>query len=343
MRGAGLAFRVSFLSFNNGNSLPNGILMPEKVIINPASDHVRQWAAMKQTYVAKRGSDAGRNRKAIPRTTNADIRQLANYWHGEYLRELLTNPKALDKDLASRKRWNRQQTEARPPAGQSRHRNALYAENEWFWQEASRRIAIYLESRKAIPARAELFVDAVSETVSEQVEAVKDAAEKAGKDAWEAIKTGALILGGLTAAAIVIPPIIRGVERLNFHDQWNNPARDSSIRPNQKERIKMTPADESFAQFFGIDPKHRDVLVHWCNDVFVGVELSLFGGLIGGLLFQTDATADSIASSFPQKLDALPWRGSEQRLAEVLVADLRERGQSDEQIAEIAQVRSPSS
>ena len=95
----------------------------------------------------------------------------------------------------------------------------------------------------------------------------------------------------------------------------------------------MTPADESFAQFFGIDPKHRDVLVHWCNDVLLGVELSLFGGL----LFQTDATADSIASSFPQNLDELPWRGSEQRLAEVLVADLRQRGQSDEQIAEIAQ------
>ena len=184
--------------------------MPEKVIINPASDHVRQWAAMKQTYVAKRGSDAGRNRKAIPRTTNADIRQLTNYWHGEYLRELLTNPKALDKDLASRKRWIDSKRKLDRQLAKA-DKNALYVENEWFWQEASRRIAIYLESRKAIPARAELFVDAVSESVSEQVEAVKDAAEKAGKDAWEAIKTGALILGGLTAAAIVIPPIIRAL------------------------------------------------------------------------------------------------------------------------------------
>lgn len=188
--------------------------MSEKVIVMAASDHVRQWAALKKTYVAKRGSDAGRNRKAIPRTTNADIRQLANYWHREYLRDLLVRRKALDKDLASRKRWIENKRKIDRELA-SADKNAPYAQNEWFWQEASRRVAIYLESRKAIPDRADLLLDAVSETVTEHVEAVKDAADKAldkaGDRAWSAIKTGALILGGLVGAAIVIPPVIRAL------------------------------------------------------------------------------------------------------------------------------------
>ena len=37
--------------------------------------------------------------------------------------------------------------------------NAVYRANEQFWQEATGKLAIYLESRKAIPSRTELFID----------------------------------------------------------------------------------------------------------------------------------------------------------------------------------------
>ena len=190
--------------------------MNDKTTVKAQPDHVTQWAQLKRVYVTKRGSDAGRNRKAIPRTTNADIKQLADYWHGEYLQEMIGRPKALDKDRASRKRWveakrtiDRQLAHADP--------NAVYAVNEWFWQDATSRLAIYLESRKALPSKASLLIESVSETVQEGVDgavnAAKDAVstvvDQAGKSMWPILKIGGLVIGGIAGAAIVIPAIIR--------------------------------------------------------------------------------------------------------------------------------------
>jgi len=181
--------------------------MTSKHTIPAKSDHVRQWAALKRLYVEQRGSDAGRNRKAIPRTTNGDISQLSQYWNDELSRQILLNPRALDSDLASRKRWKAskrkidQQLRGADP-------NAVYSQNEWFWQEASKRLAIYLESRKAVPGRADLVVDSITETVKEHAEAVKDVARRAVEAAapgiGSALKTGALVIGGLVAAVLIV-------------------------------------------------------------------------------------------------------------------------------------------
>lgn len=193
--------------------------MSSKAIVQTKRDHVVQWSQLKKLYAQQRDRDIGRNNKAIPRTTNGDIKQLATYWHGEYLREVIRNPKALDRDLGSRKRWieskrtiDRQIAKADP--------KAVYTANEWFWQEASLRLAIYLESRKAIPNRADLFIESVTETVSEGAEAVGrgleaatgaavDTLERAGKKAWSALKIGALVVGGIAGVAVVAPPVIR--------------------------------------------------------------------------------------------------------------------------------------
>lgn len=180
--------------------------MNAKHTIPARSDHVLQWAALKRLYVTQRGSDAGRNRKAIPRTTNGDIAQLSQWWHDEFSRQLLLHPKPLDRDLASRKRWkdskrtiDRQLRDADP--------KALYPQNEWFWQEASKRLAIYLESRKAVPNRADLMVDSLAETVQEHAQTAKDLARRAAEAApsiGSAVKTGALLIGGLVAAVLVV-------------------------------------------------------------------------------------------------------------------------------------------
>ena len=145
--------------------------MKEKTTIEPRRDHVRQWVALKQLYARKRGSDADRNKKAIPRTTNGDAKQLVQYWHGEYLSDVIGKPKALDRSLASRKEWvARKRALDRALAGADP--NATYRANEQFWHDTGR-LAIYLESRKAIPTRTEIFFESVGETVSEHVDSVK--------------------------------------------------------------------------------------------------------------------------------------------------------------------------
>ncbi|MEM9493770.1 MAG: hypothetical protein AAGC55_31780 [Myxococcota bacterium] len=176
------------------------------------NDHVRQWVALKKLYIKERGSDAGPNKKAIPRTTNDDVEQLSKYWHGEYLRELIKRPLVLDKDLASRRRWleskrtiDRQLAQADP--------KARYPANAWFWDDATAKLSIYLESRKAVPSPAKLLVEAVSETVTEKVTAAKDAVNETTKGIGSLFKTGLLVLGGLAGARWVVPPLIEAVRR----------------------------------------------------------------------------------------------------------------------------------
>ena len=93
----------------------------------------------------------------------------------------------------------------------------MYGENEWFWQHATRRLAIYLESLKAVPSRTEIAFDAVKETLEEHgeriTEAVKDVADW-GDRALDVLKAGGLIVGGVIGVVVVIPPIIPRVSRL---------------------------------------------------------------------------------------------------------------------------------
>lgn len=178
--------------------------MNRKHTIAARSDHVKQWAEFKRLYVTQRKSDAGRDRKAIPRTTYGDIARLTEYWHRQFITALLLRPKALDRDLASRKRWkvSKQRIDAQLRGADP---NALYPQNEWFWQEASKGLAIYLESRKAVPDRAELVIDSITETVNERAEDVKAAARQVANAApgiGTAVKVGALVIGGLAAAAL---------------------------------------------------------------------------------------------------------------------------------------------
>ena len=186
--------------------------MIKNTVVQSTSDHVRQWIALKRTYVAERGSDAGRFGKAIPRTTHRDLRQLTDYWHGEYVRELLRSPKALDRDRASRRHWvnSKRSIDAQLVNADA---GAQYPHNEWFWQEATSKLAMYLESRKAVPGRTQLVIDSIRETAAEQIDAatdlVSETVDEAGKRFIAAIKTGAWILGGLIASAVAIPRMVR--------------------------------------------------------------------------------------------------------------------------------------
>ena len=86
-----------------------------------------------------------------------------------------------------------------------------YPENEQFWQQCSRRLAIYLESRKVVPSRWELITESIGEAITELPRVVGDATRTAAGAAAGLLsspaKLGALLLGG----AILAPPIIRAL------------------------------------------------------------------------------------------------------------------------------------
>jgi hypothetical protein len=220
------------------------MMMDEHVLMKPKRNHSQQWIALKRLYVSKRGSDAGKNRKAIPRTTNGDVAQLARYWDGEFKRAIGRRPEVAAEGKNKRDKWLADK-ERIDDLLAGREATARFAENEWFWQRATHHVAVYLQARKSAPTEAELFIDALAERGREVAGALADAAQTAGEkaadvavgaaeaagDAAEAVggaaksagkavlgigsgvvstlKTGALIAAGVVGAAIVLPPVIR--------------------------------------------------------------------------------------------------------------------------------------
>ena len=191
--------------------------MSKHITVKAQGDHVQHWAALKRLYIPERGSDPGKSGKAIPRTTNGDVAALTRLWDTEFRREILRNPFVNDRSRSSMTRWDdSKRAIQRDLANADKH--ALYPRNEWFWDTATLRLAIYLESRKAIPSNTELWIESFTETLSEHADTAKriakgaaDAVSGAGRDLLSTLKTGALILGGLVGAAIAVPPIIRAL------------------------------------------------------------------------------------------------------------------------------------
>ena len=189
--------------------------MAHKITIEPTRDHVVMLHGIQAVYTEKRGSERGKSGKLHPLTTNGDVAQVAGFFDKELRHELMRNLFANDRSASSVTEWAAAKSRIDKHMA-SADKSARYPDNEWFWGTAALRLAIYLESRKAIPSRTELMIDAVGETVVEHAQTVKNVAKDAvgavadaGKDFMSTLKTGALILGGLIGAAIVLPPVIR--------------------------------------------------------------------------------------------------------------------------------------
>jgi hypothetical protein len=190
--------------------------MADKIIVKAHNNHSKQWLRLKRYFVKERGSDAGENKKAIPRTTHDDVKQLTAYWQGEYKRAPRKGPKGARMHWPNAKAKIDQQLANGKP-------DDLYPENEWFWQKATHRLALQLEAWKVIPSRTELFYEALKETLSDHAERVKDAgatvrdkaketlddAASIGDKAVGILKTAAIIGGVVVGAAVVLPPIVR--------------------------------------------------------------------------------------------------------------------------------------
>ena len=184
----------------------------QRLTFDGVSDHVTLWLELKRAYAELRGADAGPNRKLVPRTTNADVMQLAERWTEE-LRK--THGKG-HYDRA-RTRWQACLDEV---AGNARGKDpdAAYAENPRFWQEHTRRLAVHLESVKGLPSRWDLAVQSVKESFAELPQRIGDAG-RGTRDAARAAARGAgslldflakpLVIAGLVlGGAVILPPLL---------------------------------------------------------------------------------------------------------------------------------------
>ena len=68
---------------------------------------------------------------------------------------------------------------------------------------------------------------------------------------------------------------------------------------------------------------------------FQGTKMGILCGLIGALIIERDVAADGIAEAIADDPATLPWQGCEQRLLEVLIEQLRDRGHGDDQIGQV--------
>jgi len=179
------------------------------VLTIQSGDAVRLWVELKKTYVAMRGSDPDRSGKAVPRTTNADIKQLAARWSHELSKS--KRPK-LDADKSTRTEWAACLAEVEHlTAGVDP--NSTYAKNEKFWQVYTKRLAVYLESLKVVPSRWELATAAIKEAVVELPETMGRATRATASAAASLVKDPAKLAAVLLGGALLLPPVIRAFRK----------------------------------------------------------------------------------------------------------------------------------
>jgi hypothetical protein len=170
---------------------------------------VTLWIELKRAYLQMRGVTQGKKTRALPLTTNRDVLQLATKWS----RELSKSKGNKDRDKSERARWKAGMDEvSRLTKGADPE--AVYVGNESFWQDHTRRLAIYLESRKVRPSKWQLVKESISESLNELPDrlarggaTVGEGAKKAASFFADPIKLILLGIGG----AIVLPPVISAV------------------------------------------------------------------------------------------------------------------------------------
>ena len=168
-------------------------------------NHVTLWVELKRAYGELRGADLGPNRKLVPRTTNADVLQLAERWTKE-LR------KAKGKGTYSRAKAEWQEClddVARFTNGADP--KAAYAQNQRFWQHYTARLAIHLESVKGLPSKWDLVAESVVESIYELPARAGDVARGTGKAATAAAKGAGSLIETLTKPIVIAGVVIGGV------------------------------------------------------------------------------------------------------------------------------------
>lgn len=148
-----------------GSTTRPGLYARNARVIVSDSSAVDQASSMRTKFFDVRGGTKH------PNTTMGDVRVIAAHWTFTLL--LAPEPK-FDRDRSERKRWSTELAHI-DTASKRMPTTALYPRNAEFWY-AVRRLAQYLSSYSVRPKPFDLAVEALTETVAERVEDVKDLA-----------------------------------------------------------------------------------------------------------------------------------------------------------------------
>lgn len=202
--------------------------MSEEITIKPRKNHVEHRIALLRFYRKQRGETKTTKGYRIPLTLRRDIVQLVKWWDAEYRRARARKPWHRDADQRLWEQAKRKLDSDLDGADP----DEVYPDNDWFWNEALAKLAIYLEILKTTPSPTQLLIDSFKETIAERVDdartfvndagqtvgnfadSIDDAAETladATEKAWSGLKTAAVVGACLFGAAIIVPPIVRAV------------------------------------------------------------------------------------------------------------------------------------
>jgi len=185
------------------------------VVIAKHSDTITRWLRLKSFYISRRGATLGANQKPIPRTTNSDVLQIATHWS----RELKKVSPQDAHDRRDHARW-KQCVDTVSKLADPNKPDAEYAKNEVFWQVCTRRLSVYLDARKSVPSRWQIFKESVVETIAgvpgvlgdatkTTAGLVSGAAGGVAKVFADPAKAALFVVG----TAILLPPIVRAVRK----------------------------------------------------------------------------------------------------------------------------------
>lgn len=163
----------------------------------------KMWATQRKELTTIRGSDVhefpGAGSLQVPRSTNADVARLADYWAGQFssaLVRMIFNGSANTMGLeGQQKRWSDILSDVDKYARQGKPGD-VYPKNNEFWHETNG-LAVNLASWGEVPTRFELAADATAKAVVDLPGRLVDAAAAAAKAAGNAAKEiGAGFLSG---------------------------------------------------------------------------------------------------------------------------------------------------
>lgn len=190
------------------NSLPRRV----QTTFQGHKNFVDRLIAVRRHYVGLRGGFKAANHRRYPRTTNADVLQLATLWSRELGRVSPEN----GEDRAAHARW-KGCVDAVARIADTKAPEVTYPQNMAFWM-CSLHLAIYLESRRGRPSKWTLFREALSESIIELPSTVAGAADRAASGVTSTANAvaGALSTPAKVAIVAVIgiaaaPPVIRAL------------------------------------------------------------------------------------------------------------------------------------
>jgi len=180
---------------------------------------VTRRQVLRNHYIDQRGADLVGG-VLVPRTTGADVKQLAAMWSREVAK---VSPRGAE-DRRQIRAWAACMNQV---AAHATELGQVYRFNEAFWQRCTSKLAIWLNARQVVPSKWSLVLDATVESITglpgtlggvgrATGGAVSGAFGKVGDVLEEAGTTAkwALLLGGAAVTvAVVGPTLIRAVRK----------------------------------------------------------------------------------------------------------------------------------